>query len=301
MKARNLIITISSIIIIAIIATVGVLFLHHSNSDSTTPQPTDQPALIPGNQPPYNFDYSWADSHPYIAHAFGGILGDTYTNSYEAFLLNYQLGHRIFEVDFLLTEDNKMYAVHDINQWREEANLPEDTTFSSDNVASALIDGKYHAVDITQLIHFMHEYPDIYVVTDTKHTEPDLIASEFRQIITAANAIDPTALDRFIIQIYYPDMLAQVMTFYPWKSVIYTLYADPNWTADNVIEFAQASGIKIITIWEGHAKAEILQQWTDSGLQIAIHTLNDLAAVNHFRDLGASVFYTDFLIPSPLQ
>lgn len=30
------------------------------------------------------FDYSWT-TNPYIAHAFGGILGDTYTNSYEAF------------------------------------------------------------------------------------------------------------------------------------------------------------------------------------------------------------------------
>ena len=39
------------------------------------------------------------EGHPYIAHAGGGILGYTYTNSYEALLSNYQLGHRLFEFD----------------------------------------------------------------------------------------------------------------------------------------------------------------------------------------------------------
>lgn len=298
MKPRTLIITIISIIAISIVAAGGFFILSQSQSTpEATPKLLNQSPATPGDQPPYNFDYSWADTTPYIAHAFGGILGDIYTNSYEAFLLNYQLDHRVFEVDFLLTDDGQMYAVHDINQWREEAGIPDDTSFTSENIASALIAGKYHAVDITQLIEFMHEYPDIYIVTDTKHTEPDRIATEFNHIIAAATDIDNSVLDRFIVQIYYPDMLDQVMTFYPWKSVIYTLYADPNWTPENVIEFAKSSGVNVITIWEGHAKEDILKQWTDANLRVAVHTLNNLTTVNHFRSLGATIFYTDFLIP----
>lgn len=51
------------------------------------------------DRPVYTFDYSWMDAGQYVAHAFGGIGGDTYTNSLEAFEANYARGHRIFEVD----------------------------------------------------------------------------------------------------------------------------------------------------------------------------------------------------------
>jgi len=54
-------------------------------------------------QPEY--DYSWVSGAcPYIAHACGGIDGATYTNSREAFIHNYELGHRIFEIDFNLSQ-----------------------------------------------------------------------------------------------------------------------------------------------------------------------------------------------------
>jgi glycerophosphoryl diester phosphodiesterase len=53
-----------------------------------------------------------------IAHA-GGTLFDrdgamlTYTNSKEAIEQNYRRGHRVFEIDFSLTRDGYLAAVHD--------------------------------------------------------------------------------------------------------------------------------------------------------------------------------------------
>jgi len=71
--------------------------------------------------------------YSYIAHAFGGILGDTRTNSYEAFLLNYQLGHRIFEIDFTITDDGIPVIVHDIDSWRTGLAENANHDFTYDN------------------------------------------------------------------------------------------------------------------------------------------------------------------------
>lgn len=43
-----------------------------------------------------------------IAHAMGGIDGEAYTNSMEAFKENYARGHRLFEVDLHFTSDGKL-------------------------------------------------------------------------------------------------------------------------------------------------------------------------------------------------
>lgn len=52
-----------------------------------------------------------------IAHAGGTVrekeYNTKYTNSLEALRQNYNLGHRLFEMDFNLTSDKKLAAVHD--------------------------------------------------------------------------------------------------------------------------------------------------------------------------------------------
>src|SRR5210317_451008 len=49
----------------------------------------------------------------FIAHAGGSLNGQKYTNSLEALNLNYQKGHRFFEVDFSWTSDEGLVAIHD--------------------------------------------------------------------------------------------------------------------------------------------------------------------------------------------
>lgn len=114
-------ITVSTVAILGIIGSIAIIIHKNTNHNITT-----EAIDAPGSKPPYNFNYNWAENHPYIAHAFGGILGDSYTNSYEAFLLNYQLGHRIFEVDFYLTDDGYTVAAHDDANWRKAATIPSD-------------------------------------------------------------------------------------------------------------------------------------------------------------------------------
>ena len=190
-------------------------------ADITLALTLPSPAPISAQSTPTfdGFDYSWIDLNPYIAHAGGGILGYTYTNSYEALLSNYQLGHRLFEFDFSLSSDGKVVATHDF------------TTTSADTFNSTLVEDKFHPISLNQLFDFLHHHPDVYIVTDTKYTDEPSTRSLLGQLCSAAeDLLDRTVLDRFIIQIYHPDMLPWVMDIYPWKSIIYTLYANPEWT-----------------------------------------------------------------------
>lgn len=257
------------------------------------------------------FDYSWVDLDPYIAHAFGGILGDSYTNSHEAFLLNYQLSHRVFEVDFFITDDGKTVAAHDAEHWQSTAVAQNDaevkptnlasTDFTHANFMSSLWQGKYHPVDLDLLFQILQEYPDVYIVTDTKFSDEENVRKQFSAFVEAANKIDPTLLDHFIPQIYHPEMFDWIMEIYPWKSVIYTLYQSTNWTPENVITFAEKSGVKFITLWDTwlneYLTTEDIANWKSAGILIATHTINQYARAENSRTRGADVVYTDFLHP----
>lgn len=307
---RNLLkpILITTFTIIAIAGIVGGIIFFSNNKNNDNRNVADDVTVdVPGSEPPYNFDYSWVEGHPYVAHAFGGILGDPYTNSHEAFLLNYQLGHRIMEVDFYLTDDGYTVSAHDADQWRQNASIPVDTEinpstpdtskFTYDNFMSSLWYDKYHPVDLATLFKLLQEYPDVRIVTDTKFADEENVRKQFTAFVDSANEVDPSLLDRFIIQIYQPEMLDWIMDIYPWKSVIYTLYINPDWTPENVLAFSETSGVKFITMWDSWLTTDISNLWKPAGIKIATHTINNAARATDSRNRGADVIYTDFLLP----
>lgn len=283
------------ITIISIVTTIATI-ISSQPTELVTEEIAVAPA-IPGDSKPYNFDYSWADENPYIAHAFGGILGDTYTNSYEAFLLNYQLGQRVFEVDFYLTSDDTVVAAHDDEHWHSNTEATKEIDFTFSNAHSYLVEGRYHLLDYRQIIDIMVKYPDIYIVTDSKYTDEVNSRHQFSQIIEYAQSVDASVLDRFIIQIYNQEMLNWAMDIYPWRSVIYTLYADPTWTPENVLTFSQESGVKFITMWGAWVSEDLLSLWLPGDIIIGAHTIDDYGFAQDLFQRGVKVIYTNFLIP----
>ena len=49
----------------------------------------------------------------FIAHAWGEINGEIYTNSLEALTYSYEQGAKFFELDILETVEGKLIAAHD--------------------------------------------------------------------------------------------------------------------------------------------------------------------------------------------
>lgn len=296
--SHPILITVIIVLSLAFCATLFTIVFQNFTSFDAEDSPNISTPAIPGDTKPYTFDYSWTDTSPYIAHALGGILDSVYTNSYEAFLLNYSLGQRLFEADFNFTEDGELVLLHGNGEWVNHIAFSQDIPMTANVFLSALYDRKFHTLSYKTLIDLMISHPDIYLITDSKYLDQARITQEFTQIVTYAQSQDPSVLDRLVIQIYYPEMLDYVMEIYPWKSVIYTLYQNPNWTPENVLTFAQESGIKVITIQWSLITPEIAQLWNNADITIATFTLNDLDVVNRVKkDYDVKLVYTDYLIP----
>jgi len=246
---------------------------------------------FPGEQT--GFDYSWVDrTPPYIAHACGGINGLTYTNSREAFVYNYELGQRVFEIDFNLTNDGVLIASHDENIWRNLTGSELDYTL--ENFNQQPIHGSYESLTCAEVIELMAAYPDAYVVTDTKATTQSEVLLAFSQLVHCAKQTHPEVLERIIPQIYNEDMLSWISAVHPFRSVIFTLY-QLRWTPEAILNFCMNSGVRFITMPADQVNDDVLKLWDTLGIHIAVHTINDPSEAEMLFDKGVDMIYTDFL------
>jgi len=249
----------------------------------------------------YDFDYSWLDAAPpLIAHACGGIDGYTYTNSLEAFEYNYALGHRLFEIDFDLTQENILVASHEKKNWYEMTGMDSNTPMTYDLFESLPLLNQYHSLNAREIIALMQQYPDIYLVTDTKYTDRTSVQLQFAQLVRIAKEIDPAILDRIIPQIYHEEMLSWIMDIHPFRSVIFTLYMT-SWTPESIMSFCAQTGVRFITMSHHVFKQEIADLWNLLGIHIGVHTVNDPQAAHSFIDQGVDAIYTDTLLPADFK
>ncbi len=236
------------------------------------------------------FAYDWTKD-PYIAHALGGIDGNSYTNSKEAFLENYHAGHRVFEADLRLTKDGSLVAVHDLpqNKRGEPMTLKEFQKYK--------VQGKYTSLTFRDIALFMKKYPDLYLVTDSKETDPALVSQQFLSIVETANEIDPEILTRIIPQIYNMEMYDTIMNLYSWNSMIFTLYALGDFSERDVVNFAYQRGIGVITTHIGKNQSMFFKELYERDIKVYMHTFNTPEEEANLKRGGVWGIYTDFLKP----
>lgn len=249
----------------------------------------------------FSFDDSWTkQTPPLIAHAFGGIDGETYTNSLEAFQANYAAGHRVFEVDLDLTQPEcTLIASHDRHTWLQKTGQDDAAAYSYAGFKSTPILSRYTPLDCHDILRLMAEYPDIYIVTDSKYMDRATVFLQFSQLVRCAQEIDESVLQRVIPQIYCEDMLRWIMEIYPFRSVIYTVYATTS-TMQEVYSFCEQSGIRIVTVPVSSLSAYSTLPWDTLGVTLATHTVNTPEEMQRCLKAGASILYTDFLTPDDL-
>lgn len=237
-----------------------------------------------------------------ISHAMGGINDHAYTNSYEAFIANYEKGNRVFEVDLLLTEDGKLVARHEWTQHmtellQQEDKLPKDrqaVRLSYEEFKQSKILGAYDPLSWSDIMDLMERYPDIYIVTDTKEQEPEDMKLELSLLVDSAKARDPQLLERVVPQIYNQPMLGTVEGIYEFPSIIYTLYATGD-TDEEVIDFVSKHSIEAVTIPEQRVTRAFLSKLKKAGVASYVNTINENADAGKLKRMGASGVYSDFL------
>lgn len=248
--------------------------------------------------------YQWVKNSRFVSHALGGIDGKTYTNSLEALEANYEKGHRVFEVDLVLTSDNKLVARHDWLEMFEQkfqTSPQENKPMTLEQFKNMKIFRKYTPLDFNDICIFMNKHKDVYLITDTKETTKENINSEFSVLVDTAQKINKDILERVIPQIYNQEMLPLIKNLYNFENIIYTLYASHD-SNEQVIDFVAKNNIKVVTVHKDRATKDFLSRLSQQGIYTYVHTINSITEMeNLINENGAYGVYTDFLIPRDLN
>ena len=234
-----------------------------------------------------------------IAHAGGGlhpvINGRTvyqiYTNSMEAIENSYKNGFKVFEIDFNMTYDGKLAAVH---EW---ANVGGKKT--SEEWKNYKILDMYKAIFLEDVYKFMLKHKDAFLVTDTKsfHHTDENIKKQFEYIVETAKSTDESLLNRIIPQVYDQNCYKIMMDVYPFDSVIYTLYESYDSNKEIVNFVAKNDNIKVVTMsWDRYTK-EFYNDLTYLSKYIYFFTINVHNEILTFKKWGVHGFYTDYIKP----
>lgn len=255
--------------------------------------------------------HDWTKISRFVAHAGGCVREETYntyyTNSLDALVENYNLGHRVFEFDFYLTSDNRLAAVHD---WTQFGHCDGNALSSQEwkefkTFGSPVTEGRYTTMLIEDLMDEMLVNSDIFIVTDSKSVEftEEQAKLEFQLIYDAAVKRDPKLLNRVIPQMYNEGMYDMLESVYHFPSIIYTVYATQA-SADEVVNFSVAhDNIKVITAPVGDLRfnADVINRIHAEGLLIFNHTIQTYNELTDLKAKNIDGYYTGLLLPKDLE
>lgn len=248
----------------------------------------------------YEYNYDWVKENVLVAHAFGEVGSRAYTNCLEAFERNYELGFKVFEVDFDLTSDKVTICSHDEDYWRYiTENEDTDAKYDYETFKNTMLFDHYTPLDYMDVVNILNEHPDVYIITDTKYSDELSVYQQFSQIVDYAKEVNPEVLDRIIPQIYTKEMLGYVENVHHFKSIILTLY-QMTWEAEDIAKYCVKTGIKYVTVSAGQIEDDNapVDLWKSLNINVAVHTVNDDNEAKSYLDKGVDMIYTDSLNPA---
>lgn len=253
----------------------------------------------------YTPEFNW-ENYSIITHALGSLDGLTYLNSRESFINFYDKGCRLFEVDLTKTSDGVWVCRHNwkepLGQWDGE----ERKVLSSEEFLNTPIYGKYTPMTFEDLLKLLKEYPDAFVMVDSKQysvrnyqrTLEDY--AQYREI--AINAGIEETLGQIIPEIYNSAMFSGTAQLYKFPSYIYSLWQEYSVEELNdIADFCQTSHIGAVTIYCDYWSEEIQKIFDEREILVYIYTVNDKEEAVNYRQNGAAGVCTDILLAENLK
>lgn len=226
-----------------------------------------------------------------VAHAGGGINKKTYTNSYDALNLNYDLGFRYFELDFSFTADDELVCLHD---WQDSFRRTFGFTAQRKVTLSEfenLVDAKsrFKKCTLNGLIDWLEVHPSAYLVTD--------IREDNIRALTLIRDLVPEAHRRIIPQFYQPENFDQIKEL-GFDQIIWSLYRF-NEEDVLVLEWADTFYGPIAIAMPRHRAATTLPaELLKRGIPTYVHTINSPDKLSRYTNkYQVTEIYTDFLPP----
>ena len=224
-----------------------------------------------------------------IAHAGGEIDGKIYTNTLEAVVENYNNGVRYFEIDFMLSSDNKLICVH---EWENDFygsysqnNLPTYAEFENISIKTKNLTLTPLNSDRIKLL--LNKYPDLKIITDTKlETNENFyktICTEFADY-----------LNQIIVQVYSFEEVNYLKNYN--VKIILTLYKKLEFLV-NILAFAEENQNKIFGITTHYLNYNInlAKKLKSLNINYFVHTINSKNVSEWLYLTGCTGIYTDNL------
>ena len=247
----------------------------------------------------------WQSGNRLIAHAFGEVDNKIETNSKEAFINAWENGFRVVEGDFTYTSDGVLVLRHDFEKdgsyARLEIKTDQDKVMDSQTYLNTPIIFTQTPMRAVDLMYLMVEYPDMYLVTDTKDTDQATVQKQFRDIVNIAKNIGhPEVLDRIIPQLYNKEMIKWIKAIHPFENWIFTLYLYNNPDYDDIANYCKANGIQTVTLHVDRVTKENVGKLKAKGLKVYAHTTNRYLTMKNLLNAGVDGIYTDRIKPYEL-
>ena len=162
--------------------------------------------------------------------------------------------------------------------------------------------GKYTPTSFLDVLNLMEKYPDFYLMTDSKSTEPADAKKEFNVLVQTAKKVGKEdLLDRVIVQVYNQRMYWAVKSVHPFKHFVYTTYKQPDAAFYKVVKFCKQNGIEAITSPKNDINDYRMELLAKQGIYSYTHSVNNAYFAKEFMKLGVYGVYSDFLSPAQVN
>ena len=249
-------------------------------------------------------EFSWED-HRTIAHALGGMDGKDYLNSREGFLSMYEQGVRLFELDLSKTSDGVWVCRHNWNDPMGQWSGNGKKVLTEKEFKQSKIYGKYTPMTLEDLFLLLKDYPDAYVMIDSKQysirnyqrTLEDY--SDYVEIARLAGAGE--VLDQIIPEIYSEAMFPGTAMIYSFPSYIYSLWQEYSVEdLEEIASFCKEKGIQAATVYWKYWSEETEKIFEKNGIRLYVYTVNEREQARKYISQGAEGICTDFLTEEDL-
>ena len=224
-----------------------------------------------------------------IAHAGGGVMGMTYTDSYDALNENIKKGFEYFELDFNFTSDGHLVCIHDWQgSFKQSFGLETDERPTLEGF-KALVKtrSKFQNCTLDGLVDWLERNPSAKIVTDIKD-------DNLRALEIMAKVI-PDFGRRVIPQIYFPEDYARVRGM-GYEQIIWTLYLYGGSNADVLQWVDRFKGPFAVTMPRNRAVTNLPAELARRHVPTYAHTINTPGEANSLKyGFGVADIYTDFL------
>ena len=249
-----------------------------------------EPETVAGDETKIILDARLFDVHR-VAHAGGGVDGQTYTNSYEALNTNIESGFQYFELDFSFTKDGEIVCLHDWQRsFTRTFGLEASGKLTLEEFEVLVKDkSEFTKCTLEGLALWLDDHPNAVIVTDAKEENVRALR-KIKETIKEAET-------RVIPQVYDPENYSVVKQM-GFDQIIWTLYRYQGGD-DQVLDWVrQFEGPFAVTMPKKRAESSLPKRLKAIGVPSYVHTINSPELMNNFKSqYGISEIYTDFISP----